>query len=68
MPIDILKIMSQSQPADCGAFEREIVVKKENVEAIKKALKSKGQIIVGTGGNINPNRKKIWFNPMGVNL
>ena len=65
--IDINRIMKQSQRAVCGAFEREIFVKEKNVEAIKKALRGKGQMIVGTGeGELVKGKRKIWFNPQGL--
>lgn len=63
--IDINALMKQSSRAVCGAFEREIVVDKSKVEAIKKALRSKGQMIVGTG-QAGFGKKKIWFNPQGM--
>lgn len=65
--IDINRIMKQSQRAVCGAFEKEITVSPKNVEAIKKALKGKGQIIVGTG-EAPFGKKKVWYNPAGINL
>ncbi len=67
MAIDIKRIMRQSQRAVCGVFEREINVREENVAAIKKLLKSKGQFIVGTGQS-GFGKKKIWYNPTGANL
>ena len=67
MAIDIDRIMKQSQRAICGAFEREIVVEKNQVEVVKKLLKSKGQMIVGTGGvGLSKTKKKIWYNPQGM--
>jgi len=59
--------MAQSEPAVCGTFEREVIVKKKNIEAVKKALKAKGQMIVGTGPS-GPTTKKLWYNPAGMNL
>lgn len=67
MKIDINKRMKQSQKAICGTFERQITVDPSEVEAIKKALKSKGQMIVGTG-NAGVGKKYIWYNPQGVNF
>ncbi len=67
MAIDIDRIMKQSQRAVCGVFERQINVKAENVELIKKALKKEGQFIVGTG-KAGSGRKLIWYNPSGANL
>lgn len=67
MAIDIDALMKQSSRAVCGTFERQINVKQSNVEAIKKALKSKGQFIVGTG-QAGQGRKLIWYNPRGMNL
>ena len=67
MKIDIDRLMKQSSRAVCGAFERELTVDKSKVEAIKKALKSKGQFIVGTG-DAGFGKKKVWYNPRGMNL
>ncbi len=64
---DIQRIKSRSTPAICGTFEREIIVKKENVNNTINTLKSKGFIIVGTG-QAGPNTTKIWFNPAGAFL
>ena len=64
---DIEKILNKSSRAVCGTFEKEVVVKKSNVEKTKKLLKQKGFIIVGTGPALGDN-KKIWFNPAGMNL
>lgn len=69
MKIDIDRLMRQSKRAVCGAFERELVANKNQVEAVKKLLKSKGQIIVGTGGvGLSETKRKIWYNPSGMNL
>ena len=65
MAIDIDRIMKQSQRAICGAFERELNVSAKDVEEIKKALRGKGQMIVGTG-SAGTGRKKIWYNPQGL--
>ena len=65
MVIDINRLMKQSQRAVCGSFERQVNVKEQNVELIKKALKKKGQIIVGTG-SAGKGRKLIWYNPQGL--
>ena len=67
MAIDIDRIMKQSQRAVCGTFERQINVKEQNVELIKKALKKEGQFIVGTG-QAGKGRKLVWYNPRGMNL
>ena len=67
MKIDIDRIMKQSQRAVCGVFEKESIVDADKVAAVMKALKSKGQIIVGTG-DAPFGKKKIWFNPAGANL
>jgi len=64
---NIQDIISRSSKAVCGAFEREVVVKKSNVANIKARLKAKGFIIVGTGP-AGRDTTKIWFNPAGVNL
>ena len=63
----IKDILSRSSKAVCGAFEREVVVKKTNVANVKARLRSKGFIIVGTGP-AGANSIKVWFNPAGVNL
>lgn len=60
-------LLSRSTRAICGAFEREIIVKTNNVNATKAKLKSMGFIIVGTG-RAGFGSTKIWFNPAGVNL
>lgn len=60
-------ILSRSNRAVCGAFEKEVVVRNESVSATKAMLKSAGFIIVGTG-KAGPNSTKVWFNPAGVNL
>lgn len=67
MPIDIDRIMKQSSKAICGSFEREVVIDADEVMAVKKLLKQKGQIIVGTGP-AGFGKKKVWFNPAGMNL
>ena len=67
MAMTMQQILNISQPAICGTFEKEIQVKASNVEATKRLLKSKGFIIVGTGPGTF-GKKKIWFNPAGVNL
>ena len=63
----IKDILSRSSRAVCGAFEREVVVKKTNVANVKARLRAKGFIIVGTGP-AGPNSRKVWFNPAGANL
>lgn len=60
-------VIKGSKRAVCGAFEREIVVKTPRVASMKKHLKSRGFIIVGTGP-AGFGSTKIWFNPAGVNL
>lgn len=67
MVIDIDAIMRRSSKAICGTFEREVLVDEEDVAAIKKALRSKGQMIVGTGQG-GTGKKKIWFNPKGISF
>ena len=67
MKIDIDRLMKQSSKAVCGAFERELIVDAKKVRQIKEALKSKGQMIVGTG-QAGFGKKKIWYNPRGMNL
>lgn len=63
----IRDILSRSSRAVCGAFEKEVIVRNENVGIIKARLKSAGFIIVGTG-RAGQNSTKIWFNPAGVSL
>lgn len=63
----IQRILDMSGPAVCGIMEREVQVKASRVESTKRLLKSKGFIIVGTGPGTF-GKKKIWFNPAGVNL
>lgn len=67
MVMTMQQILNISQPAICGTFEKEVQVKASNVEATKRLLKSKGFIIVGTGPGTF-GKRKIWFNPAGVNL
>ena len=67
MKIDIDRIMKQSTKATCGVFERELTVDAKKVKAIKKALITKGQFIVGTG-DAGYGKKKVWYNPRGMNL
>lgn len=59
------EIRSRSSPAVCGVFEREMVVRTENVEPMKRKLRERGFIIVGTS---EPGRttRKIWFVPSGA--
>lgn len=67
MAMTMQQILNISKRAICGTFEKEISVKPSQVESIKRVLRSKGFIIVGTGPGTFGN-KKIWFNPAGVNL
>lgn len=60
--VKIDSILRRSHPAVCGPFEKEVVVKKINVEAVKRALKKSGKFIVGTGP-AGPTTTKVWFNP-----
>ena len=61
------KIKRRSTKAVCGVFERQVSVKKENVEKTKRILESKGFIILGTGP-AGPGRRFVWYNPAGVSL
>ena len=60
--LDIQRIKSRSTSAQCGVFEREVIVKKSNVNKTIRTLKNSGFFIVGTGP-AGPNTTKIWFNP-----
>ncbi|KKN08056.1 hypothetical protein LCGC14_1060550 [marine sediment metagenome] len=60
-----MNILQRSTKATCGLFEREIVVPSEKVGAMKKRLRDKGFVIVGTSESIGRNRK-IWFVPAGM--
>ena len=64
---DIQRIKSRSTPAICGTFEREVIVKKSNVNKTMRTLEKSGFFIVGTGPG-GRGSTKIWFNPMGANL
>ncbi len=68
MVLTMQELLNISGPAVCGIMEREVQVKASNVEATKRLLKSKGFIIVGTGPGTFKGKKKIWYNPAGVNL
>ena len=63
----IKNIIKSSTKAICGAFEREIIVDRDEVSLIKSKLKDKGYMIVGTG-DAGFKKKKIWFNPKGMLL
>lgn len=65
--MNMQQILNISSPAVCGTFEKEIQVKPSQVEVIKRILRSKGFVIIGTGPGTF-GKKKIWFNPAGVNL
>ena len=62
--MNIETIKRNSQSAICGAFEKQITVKPSQVAQVKRELRAKGFIIVGTGpagfGSVN-----IWYNPIG---
>ncbi len=60
-------IKRRSIKALCGAFEREVVVDADEVSETKRVLRSKGFIIIGTG-DAGFGKKKIWYNPAGMNL
>ncbi len=53
-------LLRRSTSATCGIMEREIVVDSNKVDEVKRRLKGKGFVIVGTS---EPGRKtrKIWF-------
>lgn len=57
---NVKDIVRRSSQAVCGAFEREVSVKAENVAAVKAKLKAKGFFIVGTS-EPGTARRKIWF-------
>ena len=67
MVMTMQQLLNISSPATCGIMEKELQVKPSQVEATKRILKSKGFIIVGTGPGTF-GKRKIWFNPAGVNL
>lgn len=61
-PSKIQDILRRSTHAVCGPQEREVVVKRSNLENVKRTLSGSGFFIVGTGP-AGPTTKKIWFNP-----
>lgn len=56
------QLKSRSRRAVCGAFEREVNVKPENLQKSVKALRESGQQIVGTGDR----KRTIWFIQPGL--
>lgn len=65
MKIDTIK--RNSVKAVCGAFEREIVVDESQVSQVKRELRMNGFVVIGTG-DAGFGKKKIWFNPVGLNF
>lgn len=65
--MNIRRIKNRSSKAICGAFEREIVVDSDEVSEVKAELRANGFIIVGTGP-AGFGKRKIWFNPAGMNF
>ena len=63
----VKKILNRSTRAVCGAFERQVVVKDEDVAKTKKKLKNAGFIIVGSG-DAGFGKDNVWFSPAGANL
>jgi len=63
----VREILSRSNKAVCGAFEREVTVSAEKVNDTKARLRNKGFVIIGTSEPIGMSRK-IWFIPAGANL
>lgn len=61
------KLKRRSSKAVCGAFEKEVIVKKENLNKAKQILKDKGFVIVGSG-DTGFGKKKLWYNPAGLYL
>ena len=57
---DVDRILGRSVSATCGIMEREVSVRAENVEKVKRSLRAKGFIIIGTS---EPGTKfrKVWF-------
>ncbi len=51
------ELIRRSTKAQCGAFEREVTVRPENLLKAKLALRKKGLMIVGT----SERKDKIWF-------
>ena len=58
-------IIRMSEPAICGPLEREVVVKKSRIAEIKRTLKEKGFVFVGSGPAFSKEKKKVWFNRIG---
>ena len=65
MKIETIK--RNSTKAICGTFEKEIVVDAEDVSEVKRELRENGFVIIGTG-DAGFGKKKIWFNPRGMNF
>jgi len=61
----IRNLVRQSTKATCGAFERETVVRSENVIQKKLQLRKAGFTIVGTS-EANGRTRKIWFVSPGL--
>ena len=55
-------LVSKSSRAICGLQEREIVVRREDVEETKRRLRARGFFVVGTS-ETGGRTRKIWFTP-----
>lgn len=61
----VADLKNRSSRATCGAFEREITVRAEEVTNTKARLRNAGFMIVGTSEPIGRTRK-IWFVARGA--
>ncbi len=55
-------ILTGSTRAVCGIQEREIVVRTEEVQDMKRKLRARGFFIVGTS-EAGGRTRRIWFTP-----
>ena len=65
--VTIQELVGRSKRATCGAFEKEVVVKRSNKAAAIALLKSKGFLFVGSGP-AGRDSVKIWFVNRGAAL
>ena len=65
MVSDIDRLIRGASRAQCGAFEKEVSVRAENLPKIVSGLKSRGYNIIGS--SYGPTKiKKLWFVPQGL--
>ena len=59
------QLMRRSHGATCGAFEREVVVKRENAARAIAIIKKRGFRFIGSGP-VGTGGVKIWFISRGL--